>query len=355
MEDQLIPIITDPCTINSTLDTAEKTLSLVKNGLNFFEKHGFVGISQKRQQRLLDKQKFVLKQDAKNRAYTRMQAIEDAVVENKARLVKELGTITLEEIKKRFPELKASELTSYIQEIMGMVGTITKNAFDDQKARENIVMLALDNLEKNTDNKEIQDEPSDTWMAQFMEYAGKIRDEDIAELWGKILADEYKKPGSYSLSTLSILHSLDVKYANLFKTLFPYIIDNDFIPENAFELMHIGLKEKEILKSLGLIITGLVRNKNVIVANNKYYISFDPNYTKNENNTYSFSGVLLTPAGEEIANIFPPTKEECKNGMELFAEIVHTKYGKDLKITDIETVKAQGGYIGENPIFFVKL
>lgn len=53
------------------------------------------------------------------------------------------------------------------------------------------------------------------WFVRFFEDAGKISDEDMQDLWAKVLAGEIKQPGSFSLRTLDTLKNLSKDEAEI--------------------------------------------------------------------------------------------------------------------------------------------
>ena len=89
--------------------------------------------------------------------------------------------------------------------------------FKEQKRQKNIedvTQKAAKNLESES---EVSDEPVDEdWITRFFNYAEDISNEEMKELWGKILAGEIKRPKSYSLRTLNILRNLSKEEANVF-------------------------------------------------------------------------------------------------------------------------------------------
>lgn len=54
-------------------------------------------------------------------------------------------------------------------------------------------------------------------MARYVESASQVTDQNMQELWGRILAGEIKSPGSFSLRALSIVSNLLEYEANLFE------------------------------------------------------------------------------------------------------------------------------------------
>lgn len=95
---------------------------------------------------------------------------------------------------------------------------------------------------------------SETWFQRFWKYAGDIREEEIYQVWGKVLAGEIRKPGTFSLKTLDILYNLDKKDVVVLKNLAPYVISDFFIPMEACEKLKLNTYTLKVYESLGLFI-----------------------------------------------------------------------------------------------------
>lgn len=83
-----------------------------------------------------------------------------------------------------------------------------------QKNIENITQKAAANLESE---QNVSNEPVDEdWTSRFFNYAEDISNEEMQEIWARILAGEIKQPKSYSLRTLDILRNLSTDEAAIF-------------------------------------------------------------------------------------------------------------------------------------------
>lgn len=60
------------------------------------------------------------------------------------------------------------------------------------------------------------DRPESDWTARFFRIAEDITTEQMQILWGKVLAGEVKRPGSFSLRTLDVLKNISLKEAETF-------------------------------------------------------------------------------------------------------------------------------------------
>ena len=79
---------------------------------------------------------------------------------------------------------------------------------------EQVVQFAAEDLQ--TEQEVTQEKPDSDWVTRFFDISEDISSENMQALWGKILAGEIKKPGSYSLRTLELLKNINQKEAELF-------------------------------------------------------------------------------------------------------------------------------------------
>lgn len=124
-----------------------------------------------------------------------------------------------------------------------------------------IVQIALQNLQESADPQKIEDD----WLEQFMDKAGRISSKEFQWIWGKILARECNNPGSIPLILLYTLERMDKEDAETFTTLCrmsvqlegeyaPVIIRRKFSDYKQFGITYDKLVN---LSALGLIEMGL--------------------------------------------------------------------------------------------------
>ena len=91
-------------------------------------------------------------------------------------------------------------------------------AFQELQKQNNIecvVANAYNILEKE---QTCSEEPVEQgWINRFFDSVATVSDEDLQQLWGKVLAGEIKQPKSYSLRTLETLKNLSKHEAELFE------------------------------------------------------------------------------------------------------------------------------------------
>lgn len=98
--------------------------------------------------------------------------------------------------------------------------TFYKERVIKQKNRDAVAMEAVERLTDNppTDEENADKEPlSDDWMNVFADYAENASSDSLQQLWGRILAGEIRRPGSFSLTTLRVISELDKEIAQKFE------------------------------------------------------------------------------------------------------------------------------------------
>jgi len=88
--------------------------------------------------------------------------------------------------------------------------------YQERKRQGNVesitAVAAVDLLEQSEVPEE---QPDEDWINRFFRAAEDVSSEQMQELWGRILAGEIKKPGSYSLKTLDFVKNLTKSDASL--------------------------------------------------------------------------------------------------------------------------------------------
>jgi hypothetical protein len=98
-----------------------------------------------------------------------------------------------------------------------------------QKNIDNVTKIAVEQLVNESD---ISNTPVDEdWAVRFFNIAEDVSDEQMQQLWGKILAGEVKKPNSFSIRTIEFLKNMTKAEAELFSKAANYVI---FDSKNTF-------------------------------------------------------------------------------------------------------------------------
>ena len=84
-----------------------------------------------------------------------------------------------------------------------------------QENIESITSKAIPHLDDNADPNTVDDD----WITNFFDKCRIISDDEMQQLWGRVLAGEANSPGTYSRRTVSALASLDKSDAIAFSSL----------------------------------------------------------------------------------------------------------------------------------------
>ncbi|WP_414474986.1 DUF2806 domain-containing protein [Microvirga sp. M2] len=101
-----------------------------------------------------------------------------------------------------------------------------------QVNREAVASVAIEDLREDPPPPD-QESPSDDWMNVFASYAERASSETLRQHWGRILAGQIRKPGSFSFQTLQLMSILDGKLAEIIQRTVPAVVSNSFIPNGG--------------------------------------------------------------------------------------------------------------------------
>ena len=197
---------------------------------------------------------YLIKKTADAKAYE-IKVISEAIKNNQ----QDLKQIGFNEEKLSLMSLDGSTIK---EEILLEQRTQNRIEYKEQKRQKNIESItqkAAQNLENETN---VSEEPVDEdWTARFFNYAEDISNEEMQELWARILAGEIKQPNSYSLRTLDILRNLSKDEAEVFMKFASLSIMSagvsfilNFKNEKLLEeKYHLTFKDRLLLEELGFI------------------------------------------------------------------------------------------------------
>lgn len=196
---------------------------------------------------------YLIRKTADAKAYE-IKTIAQAVKDNQVDL-KEIG----------YSEEKV-QLTSLDVESLKQELTIEQRAqnridYKEQKKQrniENITQNAAKNLESE---KSVSDEPVDEdWTTRFFEYAEDISNEEMQEIWGRILAGEIKRPNSFSLRTLEFVRNLTKEEAQTFTKAANFVISSWNSPfiykgkgDDSLTKLGLSFEEQLLLTEIGIL------------------------------------------------------------------------------------------------------
>ena len=152
------------------------------------------------------------------------------------------------------------------------------------------------------------------WFIRFYEAVGNISNEEMQNLWAKILAGEISHPSTYSLRTIDVLKNLNKTDASLFEKACMHSVFSDgkyFLPRYDKYLDEIGISYSEImlLSELGLMYndgTIVLKFKpqigtNILLSNRNLLMTYTS--SSEINRMININQYPFTQVGYEIASL----------------------------------------------------
>ena len=180
-----------------------------------------------------------------------------------------------------------------------------------QKNMEDITTKALPNLNEDANPDAIEDD----WIVNFFDKCRIVSNNEMQELWSRILAGEANAPGTYSKRSVNFLSDLDNTEADLFTKLcgFIWIIERlkPLVFDYQAEIYNgngIDFDTLNHLDSIGLIqFQPLSRFKTVNLPK-KFSVGYygkplSLEMPKDSENEITIGQVMLTRIGQELAPI----------------------------------------------------
>ena len=87
----------------------------------------------------------------------------------------------------------------------------------------NLDQIVLKSLGLIDESVATPDRISDDWIANFREKSSIVSDEEMQNLWARILAEEANSPGAFSRKTVNLMGDLDKRDAELFTSICGFV------------------------------------------------------------------------------------------------------------------------------------
>ena len=175
-----------------------------------------------------------------------------------------------------------------------------------------VVAQAIPELKEDAKPDEIDND----WMARFFEASKLVSDKEMQSLWGRLLAGEANKAGTFTKRTIDQVSNLEKRDAQLFTNLCAFVwrirdlvpLVVDFIGDDIYEAQMINVATLRHLDDIGLIsfnVVGSLSEDDMPQVQTFLYhgMSFSLEFPKPDNNKLEIGHVLLTQAGQELAPI----------------------------------------------------
>ncbi|MEA3011373.1 MAG: hypothetical protein QOJ91_3065 [Sphingomonadales bacterium] len=147
----------------------------------------------------------------------------------------------------------AAEAVTDPQELARARVRFLGEAYRKQENVEAIAKFAAEEIAN--DPTDPPQEPEDDWLNVFTRYAEDASSERVRRLWGRVLAGEYRTPGSVGLRTLRLLAELDQRTAEDFEQV-AGLITGDFIYRSESDNQGDPLVRLMRLETAGLVSLG---------------------------------------------------------------------------------------------------
>jgi hypothetical protein len=220
-------------------------------------------------------------------------------------------------------------------EIAGIENRAVERFIDEEVKKQqnidNIIKKASQTLDENSNPENMDDD----WITNFFDKSRIIADEEMQQIWAKVLSGEANSPGSFSKRTVNLLNDLDKKDAELFQTLCrfvwnvggykPLIFDTQ---DEIYNNLGVDFESLLHLDDLGLIqfnsTPGFAHNElpeyfSALYGNEKLNLS-----VKNEKKELHIGEVMFSKTGIELFTIIKAHKVDG------FYEYVKNKWSKNI-------------------------
>lgn len=149
---------------------------------------------------------------------------------------------------------------------------------------ENLIQTAVKSAKYIDSSKPNDIKIDNDFFWNTIEHAKTVSNDEMQELVAKIIAGEYNKPGSYSMSTLQTLKMLGKSELELFENICSLCFDSYHIPKSVFSStddilnilsnlgVHFGILQE--LQNLGLILPNDMTNNYENPEKKKYPIQY---------------------------------------------------------------------------------
>lgn len=208
---------------------------------------------------------------------------------------------------------------------------------------ESITQKAFQNIETETEVS--NDLVDNDWTTRFFNYAQDISNDELQELWAKILAGEVKQPKSFSLRTLEVVRNLLKQEVETFSKVANYsIISNRdvflFNHNKVLEKMKISFDDISLLQEIGLLQSSQFVNYSIFENKEPKKLGFEFGdliilmLRKENAPEQNFEIISFTNTGRELLNLIikkPDFKYIQYFAKKLKHELVDIKYAHILE------------------------
>ena len=214
-------------------------------------------------------------------------------------------------------------------------------------------------------------EPDLAWTSSFSEAAQDVSDEEMQEMWARVLAGEVARHGTTSLRTMNVLRNLDQATAQKFKRLCSIAVSITIRPEKldhrvvSHDLDHRvvsleGNAASNSLRDYGLAfgVLNLLNEHELIIAEYNSWFDYWPCIARQRADGLGREAHPFRYQGQEWA--FVPDGERDQSKEFKVSGVALTRAGKELsRVVELETVpeydEALRGYFAKQGLTMTRL
>lgn len=223
-----------------------------------------------------------------------------------AEIIKVTGQIQSEELVQRAMHRFVQEETNKQFNIESITANALPGVADDAKP---------ENIDKD-------------WLANFFDKCRIVSDEQMQDLWSKVLAGEANTPGKFSKRTVNFLSELDKSDAEIFQTLMGCAVNGNaplIYKDQFYDSVGLTFAKLTHLDAIGLIrynaLTGFQSQKlGKLVLFHYFGSPIIVELPKAEGNVFDYGNVMLTNVGAELATLCGAVRNEA------FLKFLKTKW-----------------------------
>ena len=194
-------------------------------------------------------------------------------------------------------------------------------------------------------DENVSEEPVDNdWRTKFFAKAQDVSEEDMREIWAKILATEVSRPGTINFRTLEVVSNISRKEAETFQIACSLASSKSYIwklkGQNSLDEFGLSYSDLMIIRDAGLVhdndnlikIIKVVPQLNVfvqIIGNDFYQIKVTH---KREQKEYRFNQIAFTVAGKELCQLINANLNE-----KYLMKIIEERQNDGYELIKIET------------------
>jgi hypothetical protein len=212
-----------------------------------------------------------------------------------------------------------------------------------QKNRDAVAFEAMEELKALPPPAESSDSAAaksdhldEDWLNLFGSHAEHASSDHMRKLWGRVLAGEIRRPGSFALSTLRIMAELDHQIASTFEAVMQDCIANSYVPTPG-QMRGDRLDAISLLEHIGLVhgAAGVLTRNFEVDENGNAHIS---------NRTYALRvHEILAPVADDVPlrRLADLIREDAKYGAIQLLTLGPLSDDNMRSIVAAEVIKAQ--------------